>query len=318
MVSTRESAREIADQAAEWATRIDSGSIDPHTDEGLRRWLDEDPRRQGALLRAEAALSFVDRGRALAGVIPKPAPRPIWIRRKLLFAGAALAAGIVGVAVLTTGSHRYGTGLGEIKQVRLSDGSVVAINTQSTVEVAMHPNVREVTLTHGEAWFKVAHDKSRPFIVSAGRIRVRAVGTAFSVRRHDEGADIQVTEGEVETWTVGEENRRVRVAAGSKAYAAEYQPPKPIPASADIERALAWREGQIVLEGETLDEAVAQFNRYNARKLVISDPSLAAEKLVGQFRATEPQTFAGAASTTLGAKVDEEGDTIRLSRPARQ
>jgi transmembrane sensor len=317
-VSARETAREISDQAAEWATRIDGGSIDRDTDARLRRWLDGDPRRRGALLRAEAALSFVDRGRALSGVIPKPAPRPIWIRRKVMFAGAALAVGIAGVAILLSGTHRYGTGLGEIRQVPLSDGSMIVINTQSAVEVAMHPNAREISLTRGEAWFQVAHDKRRPFIVSAGRIRVRAVGTAFSVRRHDEGADVQVTEGVVETWTVGEEERRATVSVGSKAYVAEYETPKPISASADIERSLAWREGRIVLEGETLDEAVAQFNRFNARKLVISDPGLAAEKLVGQFRATEPRTFAVAVATTLGATVEEETDTIRLSRPGRQ
>jgi len=317
-MGTQETAREVADQAAEWATRIDAGTIDPDTNETLRRWLEADPRHRGALLRAEAALSFLDRGRALAGVVPKPEPRPIWIRRKLLFAGAALAAGIAGVAILLTPPHRYDTRVGEIRQVPLSDGSLVAINTQSAVEVAMHPDLREVTLTRGEAWFKVAHDKKRPFIVSAGRIRVRAVGTAFSVHRHDDGADVLVTEGVVETWTVGEEERRVRVEAGSKAYVAEYEPPKSIQASADIERSLAWREGQIVLEGETLDDAVAQFNRYNARKLVISDASLAQEKLVGQFRATEPLTFADAVATTLGATVVEDGDTIRLSRGARR
>jgi transmembrane sensor len=313
-VSTRESAREIADQAAEWATRIDGGSINQNTDVGLRRWLDEDPRRRGALLRAQAALSFVDRGRALAGVIPKPDPQPIWVRRKLMFAGAALAASLVGAAILVTAPNRYHTDLGETRQVPLSDGSVVAMNTQSAVEVSMHRNAREVTLTRGEAWFKVAHDKTRPFVVSAGRIRVRAVGTAFSVARHDDGADVQVTEGVVETWTLGEEERRIQVAAGSKAYVVAYEPPKVVQASADVERSLAWREGQIVLEGESLDEAVAQFNRYNAKKLVILDPGLAAEKLVGQFRATDPQTFAGAVATTLGAKVEEEGDTIRLSR----
>ena len=313
-MSIQENARAVADQAAEWATRIDSGSVDPGTDESLRRWLEADPRRGGALLRAEAALSFIDRGRALAGVVPKLDARPIWIRRKLMFAGAALAAGLAAVVVLMPTSHQYGTTLGEVRQVPLTDGSVIAINTQSAVEIAMHPNVREVTLTRGEAWFLVAHDRMRPFVVSAGRVRVRAVGTAFSVRRHEGGADVQVTEGMVETWTVGEEDRRVQVAAGSRAYVAEYEPPTPIRASADIERSLAWREGQIVLEGETLDEAVAQFNRYNARKLMISDPGLAKERLVGQFRATQPLNFAAAVATTLGATVVEEGDIIRLSR----
>jgi transmembrane sensor len=317
-MSTQKTAREVAEQAAEWATRIDAGSVDRDRDETFGRWLEADPRHRGALLRAEAALSFLDRGRALAGVVPKPNPRPIWIRRKLLFAGLSLAAGIAGVAILITAPHRYDTRVGEIRQVPLSDGSLIAINTQSAVEVVMHRDRREVTLTRGEAWFKVAHDKNRPFIVSAGRIRVRAVGTAFSVHRHDDGADVLVTEGAVETWTVGEEERRVKVEAGSKAYVAEYEPPMPVQASADIGRSLAWREGQIVLEGETLDDAVAQFNRYNTRKLVISDPDLAEEKLVGQFRATEPLTFADAVATTLGATVVEDGDTIRLSRGARR
>jgi transmembrane sensor len=314
----QETAREVADQAVEWATRIDAGSIDRDTDVVLRQWLVGDSRRCGALLRAEAALSFLDRGRALAGVIQKPEPRRIWIRRKFLFAGVALAAGIVGAVILMVSPSHYGTAVGETRELPLPDGSLVAINTESAIEVAIHPTMREVTLTRGEAWFKVAHDKTRPFIVSAGRIRVRALGTAFSVRRHDDGAEVQVTEGVIETWTIGEDDRRVQVAAGSKVYVAEYEPPRPIQASAEIERSLAWREGQIVLEGETLDDAVAQFNRYNTRKLVISDPDLASEKLVGQFRATEPLTFAGAVAKTLGATVVEEGDTIRLSHPGRR
>src|SRR5258708_26340996 len=115
-VSDRETARDVADQAAEWATRIDARSIDPDTDDGLRRWLDGDPRHRGALLRAEAALSFVDRGRALAGVVPKPEPRPIWIRRKLMFAGAAIAARIVGVSVMMIAPQRCATGLGPVRQ----------------------------------------------------------------------------------------------------------------------------------------------------------------------------------------------------------
>jgi len=316
-VSSRETAREVADQAAEWAIRINAGTVDAATDERLRRWLEGDPRCQGALLRAEAALSFVDRGRALAGVVPKPSPRPLWIRRKFAFAAVGLAAGLAAVSLLVAGPHRYDTGLGEIREVPLSDGSTVDINTQSTVEVAMRPDLREVRLTRGEAWFRVAHDTKRPFVVSAGRVHVRAVGTAFSVRRHDDGADVVVTEGVVETWTTGDEDHLVRVAAGSKAYVAEYEPPKVVPASADVARSLAWREGQIALEGETLGEAAAQFNRYNAQKLVISDPDLANETLVGQFRVTQPMTFASAVATTLGATVVEDGDTIRLSRATR-
>src|SRR3984885_15376566 len=114
-MSIQETARDVADQATEWETRTDAGSIDPDRDENLRTWLDQDPRHKGALLRAEAALSFLDRGRALAGVVPKPEPRPIWIRRKLMFAGAALAASLIGAAILMVRPDRYDTRLGEIR-----------------------------------------------------------------------------------------------------------------------------------------------------------------------------------------------------------
>jgi transmembrane sensor len=313
-VGEQETAAKTADQAAEWAIRIDNGSVNPETDGNLQQWLEERPERRGALLRAEAALSFLDRGRALAGVIPKPARESLWARRRLLILGSALAAGLAGVAILMTGPQRYGTTLGEVKEVPLSDGSRITMNTLTTVEVAMHAKLREVTLTQGEAWFKVAHDSAKPFIVSAGRIEVRAVGTAFSVRRRDEGVEIQVTEGSIDTWTVGEESRRTHVVAGYKAYVSEYEPTTHSMPATDIERSLAWRTGQIVLDGETLDQAAARFNRYNARKLVIVDPALAREKLVGQFRATSPSTFADAVATTLGAKVEEQGDLIRISR----
>jgi len=308
---------EAADQAALWAVQIDSGSVDPETDAALRRWLDEDPRRRGALLRAEAALSFMDRGRALDRVVPRPAPRPIWIRRKWMLAGAALAAGLAAALILVPEALHFSTGLGQMLQVPLSDGSMVAINTQSAVDVSMHAKLRDIALIRGEAWFQVAHDGQRPFLVSAGRIRVRAVGTAFAVHRQERGAEVLVTEGVVETWTVGAEAQRVRVGAGSKTYIDEDASTRPTVEAADTARALAWREGQIVLEGESLAEAVAEFNRYNARKLLITDAALAQERIVGQFRATEPMTFAVAVSTILGASVLQQGDLIQLSAASR-
>jgi transmembrane sensor len=210
--------------------------------------------------------------------------------------------------------RHYGTVIGEIRNVPLQDGSSVVINTQSAIQVSIESDMREVTLTTGEAWFKVAHDTKRPCVVSAGRVRVRAVGTAFSVRRRDDGADVLVTEGVIETWVVGDEARAVRVSAGAKAFVPEYEPPKVASDSIDVERSLAWRNGQIALEGETLAEAAAQFNRYNQQKIVITDSELAGEKLVGQFRATEPSAFTDAVSTTLGVKVTKQGDTFLLSR----
>jgi transmembrane sensor len=178
----------------------------------------------------------------------------------------------------------------------------------------MKATERDIRLTQGEAWFEVAKDPARPFVVHAGRVRVRAVGTAFSVRRRGDGAEVLVTEGTVETWVEGHEAQQTRLAAGSKAFVGDTPSPEPIAAAAAINRSLAWREGQIALEGETLADATAEFNRYNSQKLVIEDPALAREKLVGQFRMAEPMAFARAVASTLGATVLADPDSIRLSR----
>jgi transmembrane sensor len=316
-MANRDNAREIDDQAVEWATRLDGRDPDPQEAGQLEEWLQGDPRRQGALLRAEAALSFLDRGRALGGVVPRP-PRPsILSRRRLVLAAASigtLAAGLAGVVMFVSGPRRYTTELGEVRRVPLADGSLAAINTQSELEVAIKATERDINLARGEAWFQVAKDASRPFVVHAGRVRVRAVGTAFSVRRRGDGADVLVTEGTVETWVEGHEEQETRLMAGSKAFVGDYPSPKPVEAPAAIDRSLAWRDGQIALEGETLGDAIEEFNRYNTQKLVIEDPTLRQEKLVGQFRMTEPMAFAHALASTLGVAVVADPSSIRLSR----
>src|SRR3546814_5104405 len=71
----------------------------------------------------------------------------------------------------------------------ISDGSIATVNTASRIAVALEPERRHITLEEGEAWFQVAHDAHRPFVVDVGSVRIRAVGTAFSVRRNPEGVD---------------------------------------------------------------------------------------------------------------------------------
>jgi transmembrane sensor len=88
-------------------------------------------------------------------------------------------------------------------------------------------------------------------------------------------------------------------------------------APATVGRLLAWREGMVGLDGETLSEAAAEFNRYNDRHIVIDDPALGRERLVGYFRANDPESFAHAAARTLGAEVSVAGDELHLGSPAR-
>ncbi len=320
-MSERETADTISESALRWVARADRGLSAPER-AALETWLAGDSRRRGAYLRAQAAWAMLDRASVLgAGDEPLPEMAPLRIDRRRMIAGGALAAASIAAGgawlMLPPAPLRIATATGEIRRVPLADGSLAAVNTQTRLEVAIEPQLRRVELAEGEAWFQVAKDRARPFVVAAGDIRVRAVGTAFSVRRRDDGADVQVTEGVVELWREGSGAAPIRLAAGARTFMAD-APAAPPPvvrlASVEIDRRLAWRSGQIILDGDTLGEAVAEFNRYNDRRLVIADPALAHERLVGRFRTNEPDAFARAVAATLDVRIEAMGGDIRLAR----
>lgn len=307
-----QTAREIDEDAALWAVRSDPNHADPELERQIEDWLSGDPRRAGALLRAQAALSLVDRARALGA---PPAPRPASIsRRGLLFAGggSALAAALAGgVFVATHRPEHFSTVRGELRRVPLADGSVAEINTDTAIEVALTSRMRRVRLQRGEAWFAVAKDARRPFVVQAADISIRAVGTAFSVYEAARGLEVLVTEGVVEASRAGDD-RRLSVEAGSRLTVGPGGRFIVAEDGAAIARNLAWRAGQIDLDGRTLADAAAEFNRYNRRPIVIADPVLAGKGLIGLFATNESESFAKAVAGAFGAPLSESATEIRL------
>lgn len=330
-MSERETAEAIEDRAAEWVARIDRTGADPEAQAELAQWLAGDDRRRGAYFRAQAAWHMLDRASVLRGgarieeigdeaEYEEPEIGPFLSRRRLLWGGAAAAAasvvaGFVGFSLWHDPAEHIETAVGEIRRVPLKDGSMMAVNTATKLAVDLRPDVRRIALAEGEAWFQVAHDRARPFVVEAGPIRVQAVGTAFSVRRMPNGADVLVTEGVVEVWSLGDEANKRRVSAGSRTFVGDSAGPQQIvDTQADVDRALAWRGGQLIFDGDTLGQAAAEFNRYNRVQVRIDDPALSGERFVGRFRTNEPQAFARAAATILSARAEFGRDEIRLSR----
>lgn len=317
-MSERETAEAINEQAMQWIARLDRDGREAGVQAELDAWLAGDTRRQGAFLRAEAAWNLLDRASVLAP--PEQEGEAAPSRRRLLVGGglaacvAAGAGGLLGMRLART--VRIGTAKGEIRRVPLEDGSLAIVNTESVVKVDLQPEIRAVRVEQGEAWFEVSKDAARPFVVASGEVRVRAVGTAFSVRRTAAGAVVQVTEGVVETWCVGREDAVVRVFQGGKAVVAPTaaRPDVAPGAAAEIDRSLAWRTGQIVLNGDTLGEAAAEFNRYNDRRIVIDDADLAAQTYVGRFRTNEPEAFVEAVALTLGTRTDATPGALVIRR----
>ncbi|WP_347303020.1 FecR domain-containing protein [Croceibacterium sp. TMG7-5b_MA50] len=314
------------DEATAWAARMDAGPLADADRIALDRWLAADPLNKGALLRAQAMLCLIyeapDRAAEMDGgpaaVAPQAeapgiaAPARRW-RWPVGFAATAAVAAAAATLLLLPGkpvSADYATRTGEVRRVALDDGSRAIINTASEVEIEIGSTRRVVTLAHGEAWFNVAKDRERPFTVQAGPIRVTAVGTAFAVRRNSGSATVTVTEGRVEIRNTADPHHIVSAGAGEAttiAFAPRLPAPRIRPAR---ESALAWRDGDIVLDGMTLQAAVDEFNRYNIRKVTIASPQIARKSMVGYFRINQPEQFAAAAAGLVGGSVEQDGNNI--------
>jgi len=317
--------------AAEWAVRLNERPLTVEEQTLLDRWLQADARHRGALLRAQAAWVDLDRLAALAGrpdggsppaaeqatqqpgaVVP---PRLRNRRRFIATAAATLFLGVAGTWWIDRGNRTYVSKLGEIRRVTLSDGSQMVLNTATEATVRFDEARREIELAAGEGLFQIAKDPTRPFIVRAGSVSVRAIGTVFTVRTVDERVDVTVTEGIVDLVDEAPSGGHLlrRVAANEHVSVMQTRQIQIQSISHDeAERRLAWRDGMVDFAGEALATAVAEINRHNRRQIVVDDPELASRPVVGLFRATDPDNFAATVAAALGARSVNRDDAIHL------
>jgi transmembrane sensor len=319
----RETADAIDAAASEWVAKIDRG-LEEGENTALEQWLGADKRCRGALARAQAVWRNLDRAQVFR-IADEARRAPPVVKSRRVAAGAYCAAALAVIAVgiwLVHTRNQLSTTVGEIRQVPLNDGSRVTLNTGSRIDVEYEPQTRIVRLESGEALFEVAKDPQRPFVVQAGNIRVRAVGTAFLVRRRsDEDVDVTVTKGTVDVWYETqrpESTVRLKAGTATSLSGKTIAPPQALTAL-QIERAIDWKSGIVDLGGRTLGEAAAEINRYNRRPVVITDARLAAQTLVGNVSTSDPVAFAEAAAAMFDARVRNEADRIVLEPlPAAQ
>jgi transmembrane sensor len=207
--------------------------------------------------------------------------------------------------------QRYGTAIGATRTVSLPDGSRLTLDTDSRVEVTIDGKVRTVQLERGQAFFEVARDRQRPFVVDTGRLSVTAVGTAFSVRSVGSDIRVVVAEGTVRLGGLGE--RQDLLPAGGIARVVGEVVQIHVGHLAEVDRNLSWRSGVLTFRDTSLAEAVAEFNRYGIRQIVIRDSDIAALKLGGVFRSNDAEVFARLLERTFPIDAVINPDSIELS-----
>ncbi|MBL8269295.1 FecR family protein [Steroidobacter sp.] len=333
------STSEIEQQASIWLARLDAAQPSPELIEAIRAWRAADPRHDAEFSRLQAVWGRLDGLESLrlsaatqqthSAVAPLQtsqeraavsASKRDWSGRAIaLAASVVLAIGVIMLAPWSDRAERHVTGIGAFERVVLADGSIVELNTNSEIRVALGDELRSVELVRGEAHFTVAPDSARPFVVSAGGAAVRAVGTQFNVHRlGDQDLEVLVTEGKVTLTPTGATAETPLITAGeggSIVHGGEVAVRRV--AAAEIKRELAWKDGMLVFAGEPLQEAILEMNRYNVRQLEIDDPDVASLKIGGYFNARNLDGFIAVLNSNFGIDAVVAGDRIQLRRSVR-
>ena len=228
-------------------------------------------------------------------------------------AGFVLAACIAGGAwhlVRQTPQQNLATEVGGRRMTTLADGSAIELNADTRVRVRLDGQDREVWLDQGEAYFEVAHDPSRPFIVHAGSRQVTVLGTRFLVKRMGDRVTVAVRDGKVRVQGDRIPARAVMLTPGHIAVADGGSTLIAAQSVEKVEEALSWRTGFITFDNTTLAEAAAEFNRYNLRKMVVA-PEVADIRISGVFEARNVAAFSRLMRDGLDLKVaDADGQVM--------
>lgn len=307
----RDAEGNLEDAAIEWLVHLESGRAGAADRAAFAAWRRRSAAHAAAADDAERLWHDIGQTAAAAqasGHQPARPDQPGLSRGRRAFLGAALAACVALVAVATGllgPLHGLGadhvTATGERSTVTLPDGSTARLNTASALSTDFDADKRAITLHAGEAHFTVAPEPGRPLVVTAGVAAVRALGTAFSVRRLDAGARVIVTESEVALRGPGMA-ADVRLGEGM---AASWQPgtgvigPERIEARAET----AWTRGKLIFNRRPLAEVVAELDRHQTGRLIVVDEVLAGREVSGVVPLDEPDPGLDLIERSLDARL---------------
>jgi len=328
----------VKQEAVAWFTRTRGAMTEAQTRE-LDSWLAADEAHAEAFEAVARAWARME--------LPREAPELLELRARALNTAPArrvviwrMAAGIAAAAVLGAGTFAVQSGLvgyrefpnqtfrtevGQRSTVTLPDGSVVTLNTDTVLRTRADGERRLLYLDKGQAYFKVAHDRTHPFVVSAAGRTVTALGTAFDVRVEQGRFAVTLVEGKVKVETPSPRPaaspekappvQDVELVAGNQFTALDDT--RWSVSRADTARETTWLTGWLTFQNQPLGEVVAEFSRYSDRKIILA-PELADRPITGRFKAGDVDAFVRALAEYDVARLESDREVVRLTTPATQ
>jgi transmembrane sensor len=311
----------INSAAADWDARLRSHRCTDADRSEFKAWCDQDQRHREAFDRLQRSLA------ALRQAADHPQIRALrematigergFSARRIAW-GAAIAASIAGVFVIA--AYRAGPGIAtwqqptnagntaavqpafvtaadELRTVTLPDGSSVTMNAGTQIQTAWLPGERGIRLLSGQAFFRVAKDPTRPFVVTAANHTVTALGTAFDVKLETDKVQVTLVEGRVAVRGIGKAAGQPMTELAPHEQLAAADGALPTVRAVDVAMSVGWAEDQVFFTDESLARAVAEMNRHSAEQIVLDDPSLARYQVNGMFLAGNQRGFVSALST---------------------
>jgi len=266
----------LDEQAMLWVVRLSSGDSSAEQIAEYEAWRAQSPAHAAAMQEARSLWLGVGRvvpglGRApAADTTPSFAEAAKTVKapaRRALAAALTLTLGLVASVWWPNARYDAVTATGETRTITLPDGSSMQLGTNSAANLRFQARERHVDLARGEAYFDVAHDETRPFLIDAGAGHVRVLGTAFSVRRDGDAVTVIVTRGRVEV--NGGALDAVQLTADQQVRFSPRE--RGEVAKVETDQVLAWRHGQLQFENQSLRAVLDEVSRYDPRVWFVDD-----------------------------------------------
>lgn len=298
--------------ASEFVARLHSGELTTDDEKSFEMWLLEDPRNKIEYEKHLQVWSLSEDLREDCEFINEVSDYSAVNKASRNFMKIAVSIFFIGSIFMMTnyfwinkGQNVYSTMIGKQKTISLDDGSVVTMNTNTRILVDMSSDERFVKLEYGEAFFNVARDESRPFVVEAGERAVRVLGTSFNVLLDAERTKVGVIEGLVAVHESGEEildfeaivssesnDKAITLEAGNLLTFQNMASIEPVKEQLeDISRLDEWRKQIITFDEQSMLEVLKELNRYSSRKILVEDREVVDLKVSGVFPLTDIESI---------------------------